>query len=83
MDHTCFISYASEDLRFAEELYRRLVEEGFAVWFDKACLDSGCDWHREVEKACEASTIAIPVRSRKASRATQTKVTHSCSHCNG
>ncbi len=50
-----FISYASADLRFAEEVHRRLADAGFKVWFDKARLRPGCDWHEEIETRCEAS----------------------------
>jgi TIR domain-containing protein len=56
-----FISYESSTLRLAESLYGRLALEGFRVWFDKARLDPGCNWHREIEAACEASRIILPV----------------------
>ena len=56
-----FISYASPDLAFAEETHRRLSAAGFRVWFDKARLNPGCDWHREIEAGCEASRIVLPV----------------------
>ena len=55
MPYDCFISYASQDLAFAEELHRRLVEAGLSVWFDKARLRPGCNWHAEIGQGCEAS----------------------------
>ena len=61
MDHELFISYRSLDLDFAEQLYGRLRDEGFRVWFDKARLNPGFDWHREVEAASDASRVIVPV----------------------
>jgi len=61
MPFDCFVSYASPDLAFAEELHRRLVAAGFSVWFDKARLRPGCDWHREIEQGRETSRVVLPV----------------------
>jgi tetratricopeptide (TPR) repeat protein len=65
MSHDCFISYASEDIRYAEELYRRLTTEKFKVWFDKARLKPGYDWHKEIEEHCENSLVILPVLTRR------------------
>jgi len=59
--YNVFISYQSADLEFAEQLNARLVDEGFQVWFDKARLEAGCDWHSEIEAGCESSRIFLPV----------------------
>jgi hypothetical protein len=56
-----FISYKSEDLALAEGLHSRLVPAGFTVWFDRARLNPGCQWHAEIEAGCEASRIILPV----------------------
>jgi tetratricopeptide (TPR) repeat protein len=56
-----FISYRSNDLHLAEDLHDSLTREGFRVWFDRARLDPGCDWHREIETACEGSRIILPI----------------------
>src|SRR5947209_301294 len=56
-----FISYASDDLRFAEEVHRRLTAAGLSVWFDKARLRRGFEWHKEIEAGCEASRVVLPV----------------------
>jgi tetratricopeptide (TPR) repeat protein len=61
MPYDCFISYASADLAVAEALHRRLTAEGFTVWFDKARLEPGFDWHREIEDGCENSRVVLPV----------------------
>ena len=56
-----FISYKSEDLALAETLHERLRGTGFRIWFDKARLDPGCNWHKEIEAGCEASRVVLPV----------------------
>jgi hypothetical protein len=56
-----FISYASGDLDRASVLHTRLVAEGFTVWFDKARLSPGCDWHKEIEAGCEAARVMLPL----------------------
>ena len=61
MSYDCVISYASADLPLAEGLHRRLLAEGFTVWFDKARLQPGFDWHREIEQGCENSRVFLPV----------------------
>lgn len=65
MSFDCFISYASPDLAHAEALHNRLVVAGFSVWFDKARLREGCDWHREIEQGCESSRVILPVLTPK------------------
>ncbi len=61
MSHDAFISYASRDVDFAEQLHQRLTAAGFNVWFDKARLEPGCDWHQQIEAGCEASRVLLPV----------------------
>jgi len=61
MDYDLFISYASPDLELAQALQRRLTDEGFSVWFDKARLNPGCDWHKEIEAGCEAARVILPI----------------------
>jgi tetratricopeptide (TPR) repeat protein len=56
-----FISYASSDFDRAATLHTRLVAAGFSVWFDKARLNPGCDWHKEVEHGCEAARVILPL----------------------
>jgi hypothetical protein len=56
-----FISYASDDVTRAAALHARLVAAGFAVWFDKARLAPGCDWHREIGAGCEAARVMLPL----------------------
>jgi len=56
-----FISYASDDVARAEALHARLTAAGFEVWFDKARLAPGCDWHKEIEAGCEAARVILPL----------------------
>ena len=56
-----FISYASVNLDRASALATRLAAEGFRVWFDKARLAPGCDWHGEIEKGCGAARVVAPL----------------------
>src|SRR5208283_2950596 len=56
-----FISYASTDRALAAILHDRLVAAGFSVWFDRARLNPGCDWHKEIEAGCEAARVILPV----------------------
>jgi hypothetical protein len=56
-----FISYASDDVARAEALHARLTAAGFEVWFDKARLAPGCDWHKEIEAGCKAARVILPL----------------------
>jgi tetratricopeptide (TPR) repeat protein len=56
-----FISYASKDRALAAILHGRLVAAGFSVWFDRARLNPGCDWHKEIEAGCEAAHVILPL----------------------
>jgi TIR domain len=56
-----FISYASDDVARAAALHAWLTAAGFEVWFDKARLAPGCDWHKEIEAGCEAARVILPL----------------------
>ncbi len=56
-----FISYSSKDLERASALAARLADEKLRVWFDKARLVPGCDWHSEIETGCEAARVIVPL----------------------
>jgi hypothetical protein len=61
MAYDCFLSYASQDLTHAESVYARLTAAGFKVWFDKARLQPGYNWHKEIEESCETSRVVLPL----------------------
>lgn len=68
-----FISYNSSDIKIAEVIYKRLVAERFSVWFDKARLNPGCNWHDEIEKGCEESRIILPILTQNWRKSEWTK----------
>jgi TIR domain len=49
-----FLSYASEDRALAEEIQLALLGSGHHVFFDKASLPAGGDYHREFKALSEA-----------------------------
>jgi len=59
MSYDCFISYASPDVPFAQALCDCLVAAGLRVWFDKARLRDGYNWHEEIEAGCEESRVVL------------------------
>src|SRR6202162_163217 len=61
MAYDCFLSSASRDFAHAEEIHARLTAAGFKVWFDKARLQPGYDWHKEIEQGCETSRVVLPL----------------------
>jgi len=73
MGYDLFISYASQDLKFAEALHSRLTDAGFSVWFDKARLNPGCDWHKEIEAGCDAARVILPLLTPEWQRSEWTK----------
>jgi tetratricopeptide (TPR) repeat protein len=56
-----FLSYASADLEHAQRIYAKLSAAGFRVWFDKARLKPGFNWHKEIEHATKATRVVLPV----------------------
>jgi hypothetical protein len=56
-----FNGYASDDVARAAALHARLTAAGFEVWFDKARLVPGCDWHKDIEARCEAARVILPL----------------------
>ncbi len=56
-----FLSYASTDRARAEALYARLQSANLIVWFDRVRLRGGAEWFNEIEAACEASQIVVPL----------------------
>jgi hypothetical protein len=53
-----FLSYPSERLSQAREIYNFMIGHGLDVWFDKENLIAGQNWEREINKAqCDADMI--------------------------
>jgi tetratricopeptide (TPR) repeat protein len=60
--HDCFISYKSEDRRYAELVHERLKAAGFEhVWFDREELRPGARWANELETHSDASRVILPI----------------------
>ncbi len=54
-----FISYAKEDIAYAEKLYGFLEASGFEPWLDKKKLKVGANWDFFIQKALRESTWII------------------------
>ena len=54
-----FISYAKEDIAYAEELYDFLEASGFDPWLDKKKLKVGANWDFFIQKSLRESTWII------------------------
>jgi hypothetical protein len=54
-----FISYAKEDIQMVQEIYSKLLDEGFSPWLDREKLMPGHDWELEIEKAIQSSDIFL------------------------
>jgi hypothetical protein len=60
-----FLSYASEQVQPAHEIYGFLREHGIDVWFDKKSLLGGQDWEREIQIAQKSSNLFVLVCSKE------------------
>jgi hypothetical protein len=58
-----FLSYPSERLTQAREIYAFLVSLGLNVWFDKESLVAGQDWEREIGKAQRNAELIVQICS--------------------
>lgn len=54
-----FLSYASENLEKASELFQKLSQEGMEVWWDKNSLLAGEDWKLAISEAIENSDAIL------------------------
>jgi hypothetical protein len=61
-----FLCHASDDKPAARDLYRRLIADGFDVWFDEESLIGGQDWRKEIPQAIRKSDAVLVCLSRKA-----------------
>ncbi len=60
-----FISYSRRNVEFAEQLLRRLQEQGFEVWMDSV-LPAGYDWRQEIDQAIRESFVMLVLVSPEA-----------------
>lgn len=54
-----FISYATEDYLYAEQLYNFLYDNNFTPWLDKKNLLPGQLWNHEIKKALREANYVI------------------------
>lgn len=65
-----FLSYARPDREAARELFAKLKQRDFEVWFDEESLLPGQIWQAEISRAIQNSTLVIVMLStRSVSRA--------------
>lgn len=60
-----FISYPSEQLRCAKEIYDLLMMWKIQVWLDKKNLIAGQDWSRALKEAQRESDLTILICSNE------------------
>ena len=65
MSNLVFISYAKEDQRSADRLYRDLKSAGVSLWMDSHDLLPGQLWEREIEEAISRSSYFIALQSTR------------------
>lgn len=63
-----FISYSSQDVLMASQLFFTLRREGFNVWFDNSSLHGGDDYNEEIRKGIAASRVVITLLSPHVAR---------------
>ena len=63
---TVFISYAREDARYAERLYKDLRVAGVDAWLDTKRLLPGQDWELEISQAIREASFFIALISERA-----------------
>jgi len=62
-EHTCFLSYAREDVEQARRLYRDLRQAGATVWFDEESLRPGERWVSAIKKGILSSRYFVVLLS--------------------
>lgn len=59
-----FISYSRSDSEIAEELYKKLSEQGKKVWFDKNNISTGGNFRNEIKEGIQNARYFVPVLSK-------------------
>jgi hypothetical protein len=67
-----FISYSSDDIAAARQLYDQLQQIGGDVaWFDKSALKPGDDWNRQIVSAVQRCDLFLPLISTNTEHRTE------------
>jgi hypothetical protein len=59
-----FLSYASEDREYAQQVYEAFFQAGVDVWFDVSKLKSGVAYGLDIDKNIEDCSYFVPLISR-------------------
>ena len=59
-----FLSYASQDLATAWNVYNHLTALGYPLWFDKKDLRQGHDWTEGITKGIKSCTLILVLVSK-------------------
>lgn len=60
-----FLCHSSDDKPAVRNLYRKLVDDGFAPWLDEENLEAGQEWEKEIPRAVRDSDVVIVCISRR------------------
>jgi TIR domain/SIR2-like domain len=60
-----FLSYASEDRRYALQVKEAFDQAGVDVWFDQIALEAGDDYRLKIEKNIENCSYFVPLISKR------------------
>jgi hypothetical protein len=60
-----FISYAREDLPYADRLYEKLLVDGYNPWLDRKCILPGSEWEQSIADAIRSSEYFIALLSAR------------------
>ena len=63
MTQAIFLSYASQDAKFAKRLYDALRAAGLDVWFDQSELRGGDAWDASIRKQIKECALFVPIIS--------------------
>jgi|GEM_PF-5212648 len=61
-----FISYKSEEVKFALQIKKRIESFGYDVWIDKELLRPGEDWREDIDLGIETSFAMVVIISKNA-----------------
>ena len=64
--YTCFISYSSQDLEFAQRLYNDLQENGVRCWYAPEDLKIGDHYHQRIDKSIRLYDKLVLILSEQA-----------------
>jgi WD40 repeat protein len=58
-----FVSYAREDMVFAQALVKRLTDGGWSAWIDEKDIPPSVPWMTEIQRAIDESMMVIVIES--------------------